>query len=504
MSKEPSSRYPQPTVSENSDDRFRRADSAVSEEGRRKRRTNHEIMIVTYVFLAFFFGMIAFLGFFMYKKSEEYASNPYNARRQAILAERCIRGDILSADGQTLATTEVEDGNETRKYPFGRVFAHIVGYSQRGTAGIEAMENTALLTSHNNPLEVLTNELQERKNQGDTVVTTLLPNVQEAAYDALGDNRGAVVAIEPATGKVVAMVSKPDFNPNKIADEWEEINSADRSSEAVLVNRASQGLYPPGSTFKLITLLEFLREAGADADNFTYDCKGAYTAGDYSIRCAHDAEHGEQNLTEAFSNSCNGAFVSIGRQVDFKALGKLCGDFGFNTPLPTGFYSNPSRFKANAGSDLWTVMLSSIGQGETVVTPLHMAMIFSAVANGGVIMKPYIVNRVVSADGTVVQANTPSQWRTAISGADADLLKGYLRRAVTEGTGAKAQGDGYKVWGKTGTAEFNSKGGTHAWFVGFAGEDTPQIVISVIVENGQSGGDAAAPIFRKVADAYFR
>ena len=485
--------------------RQRYGERAVAEEGKKKRLSNQEIVLVTYVFLILFLIMIAFLAYFMYKKAPSYVNNPYNANRQAILEERYTRGDILSADRQVLATTVEEDGAEKRYYPYGEIFAHIVGYNGRGTSGIEQMENSSLLSSHNNPVEMFTNELLEKKNKGDMVVTTLLTDVQEAAFDGLGEMKGAVVAIEPSTGKIIAMVSKPCFDPNYISEIWDEIVSEEHSSEAVLVNRASQGLYPPGSTFKIVTLLELLRENPAMAEKFSYNCEGVYTEGQWSIKCAHDAEHGEQNLSEAFANSCNGAFVAIGRQLSFRNVYRLCDDLGFNSPLPTAFPSSRSRFTLKDDGDIGTVMQTSIGQGETLVTPLHMALIMSAIANKGKVMEPYVVDHVVSSQGNQVSSSSPRQWRRMMSEEEADQLSDYLRAAVTDGTGSAAQGEGYNVYGKTGTAEFNSSGDTHAWFVGYAERtaNTPELVVCVLVENGQSGGDIAAPICRKVMDAYF-
>ena len=149
-------------------------------------------------------------------------------------------------------------------------------------------------------------------------------------------------------------------------------------------------------------------------------------------------------------------------------------------------------------------MQTSIGQGETLVTPLHLALIMSAVANEGKVMEPYVVDYVKSSEGILVRSNSPARWRQMISPAEASQLLDYLRRVVSEGTGSEAQGEGYTVWGKTGTAEYNSKGATHAWFVGCAGEEHPEVVVSVIVEGGESGGDVAAPICRKVLNAYYK
>lgn len=178
---------------------------------------NREFAVVTYLFLALFLGMIAYFAYFQIEKSEEFINSPYNARQDAF-AERIIRGDIVSAQGDVLAETKTAaDGSETRNYPYGRMFAHAVGFSTNGKSGIESASNFQLLRSHAFFLEKTLNEIQDKKNIGDTVVTTLDMNVQKAAYEALGSYQGAVVALQPSTGKILAMVSKPDFDPNTIA-----------------------------------------------------------------------------------------------------------------------------------------------------------------------------------------------------------------------------------------------------------------------------------------------
>ena len=205
--------------------------------------------MVTYFFVFLFVGIIGYLGYFTYVKADEYRTNEYNSKRQTIFADRFVRGDIVSSNGKTLATTTTDDdGNEVREYPYGSMFAHVVGYSTKGNTGIESLASSYLLNSSINPFVRAVYELRDKKSPGDTVVTTLDTRLQAAAYDALGDNKGAVVAINPKTGEILAMVSKPDYDPNEINDIWDELVDSDNKNSN-LVNRATQGLYPPGSTF---------------------------------------------------------------------------------------------------------------------------------------------------------------------------------------------------------------------------------------------------------------
>lgn len=234
---------------------------------------NRNIMLLTYVVLAAFLGMMGYFGYFLQIKSEEVVNNSYNARLDR-LSDRVLPGRILSRDGQVLARTDVgEDGEELRVYPFGNVFAHVVGHSSRGKTGLESLGNFYLLTSHGNLLEQAVNEISGRKNQGDDVISTLDASLQQAAWQALGDRRGAVVAMEPDTGKILAMVSKPDYDPNPASLDisWEGMVE-DAGGQSQLLNRAAQGLYPPGSIFKIVTILEAMREDPEHYREGIFDC----------------------------------------------------------------------------------------------------------------------------------------------------------------------------------------------------------------------------------------
>ncbi|WP_434311415.1 peptidoglycan D,D-transpeptidase FtsI family protein [Hominifimenecus sp. rT4P-3] len=476
---------------------------SLKEEGRSRKKINREIVLVTYVFVGLFLIMIGYLGYFTYKESDTYRNNPYNSKRQQLFSDRYIRGTILSSDGKVLAKTEVdEDGKESRNYPYGPMFAHVVGYSTKGNTGIESIANSYLLNTHINPALQILYELKEQKTLGDTVKTTLDTRLQRAAYEALGDAKGAVVAMDPKTGAILAMVSKPDYDPNEINAIWDELVS-EENKNSNLVNRASQGLYPPGSTFKILTLLEYIRENPGNYEDFSFDCDSVYEVGEYKIRCSKQISHGEEDLITAFAKSCNGAFSSIGQTLNFSEMYKLCEKFGYNAALPTDLLSNASSFVLKDGSSVWDVLQTSIGQGKTTITPLHNAMIAAAVANQGVMVKPYVLESVESESGTLIKRFSSENYRTVMSPEEAAVLQKYMRAVVTDGTGSKAEGDGYRVAGKTGSAEFASGRETHAWFVGYADVEDPKIVVSVLVEEGGSGGSTAAPIAKAVFDAYY-
>lgn len=465
-------------------------------------KANRNILKLAYVMVALFLALIAYMGYFLQMKSEDVINNSYNARLDSF-ADRIVRGQILASDGTVLAETQVDEaGNETRVYPFGSVYSHAVGYSTKGKTGIEALANFYLLTSHVNLMEQALNQMGGEKNIGDNVYTTLDPQLQQAAYDALGDRRGAVIAMEPDTGKILAMVSKPGFDPNTIVSDWEAL-TAEGNDQGQLLNRATQGLYPPGSTFKIVTALEYMRERPEDYRDFQFDCDGVYVNGDYRIKCYHGNAHGHQDFVQAFANSCNGAFASLGLSLDLSKFSQTARDVLFNAPLPlTGIPYKESSFAMKPGAGTWEILQTSMGQGVTQITPIHNALITAAVANGGTLMRPYLLERVENVGGEEIRKFLPTAYGSLMTAEESKNLTELMRAVVTEGTGSGVRTDAYTVAAKTGSAEFETGKETHAWFTGFAPAEAPRIVVTVVVEEGGSGGKVAAPIARQLFDIY--
>ncbi len=463
---------------------------------------SHEMLILTYIFTALFLGLIGYLMYYQICVSDDVINSPYNRKRQEILAERVVRGEIKSSDGEVLAYTSVDDdGNETREYPYKNMFAHVVGYSKNGGSGLEAYNNVRLLRSNIFFGSRLVNDLNETKNPGDTIVSTLDYKIQKTAYEAMGDYEGAVIVMDTDTGKILSMVSKPDFNPENIESMWESLTSED-SKETVLLNRATQGLYPPGSTFKIITALEFMRE-NSDYNSYSYNCTGKYTNGEDTINCYHSTVHGEVDLKSSFSHSCNASFVNIGMQLNRKKLKNLCNDFLINHDITIGVASKASRYTANKDTSNYKMMQTVIGQGDTVVTPLQMAMIADAIANKGKMMQPYLVDHIESDTGNVIKKFNSKVIAQPLSEEESIEMTKLMEAVVDEGTATKLDTDAYNVAGKTGSAEFgNEKGHSHAWFVGFTtGDDS--IVVCVMLEDAGSGGASAAPVAKKIFDSYY-
>lgn len=433
--------------------------------------------------------------------SEDIMNSPYN-KRQDKFQERVVRGDIMSADGETLATTKIDDeGKESRLYPFSNIFAHVVGYSDNGKSGLENTANYELLTSHAFVLEQVKKEFSDEKNMGDTVVTTLNAKLQTTAYSALGDHKGAVVVMEPSTGKVLAMVSKPDFDPNTLADYWEELISDDSNTH--LLNRATQGLYPPGSTFKIVTSLAYLREHGSVAQ-FSFNCEGEITKEGHTIHCYNNSVHGEEDFKRAFAKSCNSAFAAIGTGLKWNSMSETAESLLFNHKLPIELPYSRSKFTLEKKSGVPLEMQTAIGQGNTLATPMQMALITCGVANGGNLMKPYFVDRIESYTGEQVKKNSPSIYKNLMSSSEALVLGQMMQLAVTDGTGGILEGQSYSAAGKTGTADHGDMSELpHSWFVGFSNVDNPDIVVSVIAESAGTGSDIAVPIAKQIFDAYY-
>lgn len=465
-------------------------------------KANSCILGITYLMVALFLGLAVYMGYFLQVRSEDVINNSYNARLDRF-SDRIVRGKIMAGDGTVLAETQVDaDGNETRVYYYGSVFDHAVGYSAKGKTGIEALANFYLLTSHVNLLEQVGNELSGRKNPGDNVYTTLDAELQQAAYAALGDRKGVVIAMEPDTGKVLAMVSKPGYDPNTLLQDWDWLTD-EGNGEGQLLNRATQGLYPPGSTFKIVTALEYMREHPGGYRDYQFDCSGVYVNGDYRIKCYHGTAHGHQDFTRSFANSCNGAFSSLGLGLNLGAFRDTAKSLLFNSPLPiTGLPYKQSSFQMGPGADTWEILQTSIGQGTTQVTPMHNAMITAAIANGGTLMKPYFLNSVETAGGEEIKKFMPASYGSLMTAGEAEGLTELMHAVVTEGTGSAVRTDAYTVAAKTGSAEFETGKETHAWFTGFAPVENPKLVVTVLVEEGGSGGKAAAPIARQLFDIY--
>lgn len=474
--------------------------SREAQEKQKNDKKNVPVLVITYFVIFIFIGMMVHLVKYVVVDADSDIANSYN-KRQNLYAETVIKGQIISDDGVVLAETKTDDdGNETRVYPYSNMFAHAVGYDSNGQAGLEMVSNYYLLTSNQNILYRIYHALSDKKDMGNNVITTLDYDLQSTAYNALGDNDGAVVAIEPSTGKIKAMVSKPDFDPNQISSVIEETANSDSSC---LLNRATQGMYPPGSTFKILTTLEYIRE-NPNYKSYSYECEGDGIFNSVSIHCYNHKVHGTVSLEDSLAYSCNTSFSNIGTKLDMDALNKLCGDFLYNKELPYDGNYKKSSYTMTSKTDKSLIPQTVIGQGETLITPLHNAMVMCAIANGGVLMKPYMMDRIENCDGSVVKKFSKDSYGRIISSAEAQTLTELMMSVTEYGTASDYfSGAEYTVAGKTGTAEFNENKDSHSWFIGFSNVNNPDLVVCVLIENASNTGASATSIARKIFDAYY-
>lgn len=467
-----------------------------------KRKKSRIYLVISYGFTALFVLLMGYLVYFNVCLKDDVLKSTYN-KRQDSQADYVVRGSIESADGNVLARTDVDsEGNETRVYPYGRLFAHVVGYVNNGKSGLETEENYTLLTAHNNLVDHVVNDFLDQKNPGDTVVTTLNTSLQQTAYDALGDHQGAVVAIEPKTGKILCMVSKPDFDPNTLASDWEGLVSD--SSASNLVNRATQGKYAPGSVFKIVTAYAYYREHGS-FDGFSYDCTGEITEDGHTVHCFQGEVHGHLDFKTAFAESCNCAFIRMGLDLGADKLREAAEILLFNQKLPCDLNYNRASFSVDGTSDVFELMQASFGQGTTLATPYQLALAVSAIANKGVLMKPMLVSWVKNAGGDQVSQKGAEAYSQLISADEAEALLWLMKAVVSEGTASYLRDCGFDAAGKTGTADVVRQDGTssvNSWFVGILNPDDPDLVVAVIAEGGGAGSETAVPIAAALFSTY--
>lgn len=469
---------------------------------KKKKKKAYSIVFIAALFVCLMSSMLFYVCYYSAVNKQKLINNSYNGRQQILLAQN-TRGSILAADGTILAHTVTDSaGKEIRQYPFSNEFAHVVGYASQGRAGVEAMANYYLINSNVSIAEKAKDDASKEKYPGDNVYTTLNTQLQEIAYKSLGVYRGAVVVSDPKTGAILAMVSKPDFDPNEIDQEWDALVKDKDNSE--LLNRATQGLYPPGSTFKIMTSLEYIRENPDTYQNYSFTCTGSLTHGADTIKCFHGERHGKLDFFGSFAKSCNSSYANIGLTLDRASFKNTLTDLMFNSELPLEMnYSKSTAISEQTTADS-DMMQLAIGQGTTAMTPIHLNMITCAIANGGDLMKPYLIDRVESATGKTVEKFDSQDYKTLMTAKEAAVLTQMMEGVVQKGTATKLKGLSYTAAGKTGSAEYsNLTNDSHAWFTGFAPAENPQICVTIIIEKAGSGGEYAVPVAKRIFDAYF-
>ena len=424
---------------------------------------------------------------------ETIAVNSYNPRLN-YTDTSMLRGDIKDINGTVIAYSEKNGDTYDRVYPFGEVTCHVTGYTAVGKAGIEATENFELQKAHNEIFQRLRNAFTGEEVVGNDVILTIDMDIQDRASKLMGTKKGSITVMDPSTGKIIAMYSYPSFDPNLVAQEWETLREKEGSP---LLNRASQGLYPPGSTFKLVTALSAM-EYLPDWENYTYTCNGEATFDGKVIHCYNNRAHGEVNMQEAMAVSCNCFFAQIASEIGSERLRETGDQVYLNQSIPFLLDSSTSRMTLDSTSSVSELVETSIGQGKTLVTPLYMALLTCAIANEGIMMEPYVIDHYEYENGESSGVHVPEKIDQIMTPQQANVLKEMMVQVVEEGTGTAAKGSAYTFAGKTGTAE-NAEGNDHAWFVCLAPAEDPQVVVSIILENGGSGSQAV-PIAVELAE----
>ena len=486
---------------------------------------NPQIVRLTYVSLILVAVLVVMTTYWQTWAAASLAERQDNSIRR--VAEFSIdRGLIFSFEPRKrLARNRqrVVDGKSLffRRYPYGPLAAHVVGYSTvgRSRTGLERSLNDFLTASNSSLSTVLDKTLDELRGkpvQGNDVVTTLDLDAQEVASEALGTSCGAVVALDPRTGKLLVMASTPGFDPNLVEERFDRIESitADCTPAAPLVNRASAGLYVPGSTFKVVTAAAALESKKFTPESTFVDPGYCTVYGKRVNNFDTSRPFGTIDLTNALAYSVNSVFCNIGKELGARRILDTARAFGFyekpplETPaderLASGLYDEGRLFYPRVDANVDAGRMA-FGQERMLVTALQNAMVAGAIGVGGRLMEPHVVDRIVAPGGKVIERQRPRLIRRAVSKETADAVADMMRLAVERGTGTAAQISGYSIGGKTGTGETGVPGSNITWFIAFAGDDDespPKLAIAVVLQNQSgTGGTTAAPIAREVMQA---
>ncbi|MCU1481551.1 MAG: penicillin-binding protein 2 [Subtercola sp.] len=480
---------------------------------------NRELKRVTIVILAMFAALFLSVTTIQFFSADALANDSRNARTiYASYSKQ--RGPILVA-GQPIAQSVPSDDQYKyqRTYPNGPLYSSVTGYYtlDQGSTGIEAALNDELAgTSGSQFLSQLNSIVTGQNPQGASVELTIDPKIQQAAYDALGDQQGAVIAVEPKTGRILAMVSKPDYDPNTLAvHDTDEViktyNALNTDPAEPLINRTLDGnLDPPGSTFKIVTSSAALQNARLPGDTQLPNLSGYQLPGsDHVVSNAGGGTCGPGDtvsIETAFVLSCNIPMAELGVMMGQKNLTDMANAYGYNSSFDSPIPVEASQFPP-LKDDPAQLALSSFGQANVRSSPMQIVEQSMAVANGGVIMQPNLVDTISAPDLTVLQQFQAKTLSTPITSITASTLSSWMVEAVNSGAATNARIDGVSVAGKTGTAENGTGDPYTLWFTGFAPADNPQVAVAVVVQNGGklgqsgSGNTVAAPIAKKVLEA---
>lgn len=444
------------------------------------KRENKRILILLSFFCLAFTVLVINLSYFQIFKAEDIKNNPYN-KRLWVNEDSVIRGSIYDRNNNVLAYNNRE--TNSRIYKYDNLYSHVIGYSYReyGKTGLELKYNEQLISQN----IIQTNE------SGNSLILTIDHNMQSKSRDLLSKKKGSIITMNPKNGEIYSMVSVPDFNTSNLQENWKNIIERDDSP---LLNRSSQGLYSPGSVFKIISTVAFL-ESGID---LRYTCNGESNIDGYVFRNFGNKSYGEINVEKAFSQSINTFYTDKSLEVGKNKLGEVADRFNINKNINFDLPTKASRFNYKEELGKTEIAASFIGQGRVLVTPLNMALVTSAIANNGDMMEPILVKEIVDENNKILREIKSRRNSQVIDKEIAYQIQDMMLDVVRNGTGKNAGLSNINICGKTGTAE-NPSGKSHSWFVGYGPYENPEMVVVVILEeDGTTGGQGAAPIAREL------
>lgn len=459
---------------------------------------------VMIVFLLLFIALISYISYSTLFKNQIALDSVYNKRNQAE-KNRVLRGTIYDRDMNPLTTGEkTGEFSQTRKYVGGVAFSHVVGYNDAkyGASGIEKKFDKELSGQSVNSIKDMFSSKKDENKVGNHVVTTLNSKLQQRAFEVLGNRKGSIVALNPKTGEVLAMVSKPSFDANTIQEDFEKLS---QQEDTPFLNRAVSGLYPPGSTFKVITAISAL-ENMSDITNRTFNDEGkiSFNESEY-LENYKGYAYGSIGLRTAFLKSSNVVFGTLAMELGNDNLKGTSEKFFFNKDIPSETLTiDNSIFPKYKSDEVGNIAQSGIGQSGVLASPIEMALVASTIANNGVMMEPNVVKEIISPEGKVVKNYEQKEAATVTTPENAALLKEYMKAVVNEGTGQAANLWKVQVSGKTGTADHDSGDKEpHTWFIGFAGYDDPEIAFAIIAEEGGNDSFNASAMAKELMKSYF-
>lgn len=437
--------------------------------------------------------LVLYLSYFQIFQADKIKQNSYNKRLWAN-EDKVLRGSFYDRNKKILVySVKDEEEKINRIYKYDHLYSHIIGYSSReyGKAGLEKSYNSYLIDDGKFFDINGVKDLLDKESIGNDVILTIDHDMQLKTRELMLGKKGSIITMNPQTGEIYSMISMPDFNVNTLKDDWPKIID---DTNSPLLNRAIQGLYPPGSTFKIITALSSLQN---NIINDDFLCSGSTTINGYTIRDYDSKSHGHVDLNKAFRVSCNTYFAEMAVQLGQSNILQTAEKFNFNKDFDFDLDIKKSSFPTDK-MDKTELAASGIGQGKILATPLEMLMVASGIANDGNIVKPHLVSKVLTHDGILVKSNDIEIISNVGSYDKVEQIKNMMVEVVENGTGTQAKIGGISVAGKTGTAE-NASGNNHAWFVGFAPAKDPKIAVVVLLEEeGSTGGSKAAPIAREL------